>query len=77
MSGPAEISCLVRNSLSGVTVLHVFPPPPAVPVQLNIQYFRLVHTDPLWTGILQARTLSIFVPGEVTAPRMELLTLLS
>lgn len=77
VSGPDEISRLIRNSLPGVTLLHVPTPPPSVPVQLNNQYFRLVQTDPLWEGVLQARTINVFVPGEILAPRMELLTILS
>lgn len=77
ISGPDEMSRLIRNSLPGVTLLHVPTPPASVPMQLNNQYFRLVQTEALWDGVLHARTINVFVPGEILTPRMELLTILA
>jgi type VI secretion system protein ImpJ len=72
-----EISRLIRLSLPGLTLRHLPSLPSAVPLNLNCQYFSLVATGPLWENILRTRALSIFVPGEIADPKMELLTLLS
>jgi type VI secretion system protein ImpJ len=52
-------------------------PPSAVPLKLDNQYFSLVQSGTLWEGIVQSRVLSIFVPGEIADPKMELLIVLS
>ncbi len=77
LSSPNDNGRLVRNSLPGVVLRHLPSPPSAVPVKLDNQYFSLVQSGPLWEGILQARALSIFVPGEIADPKMEILIVLS
>jgi len=76
-AAPDEINRLVRNALPGVTMMHMPSPPASVPVHLNNQYFRLLPSDPLWAGVMQARSLSVFVPAEIGMPKMELLTILA
>jgi type VI secretion system protein ImpJ len=77
LSSPNEITRLVRNSLPGVTLRHLPSPPSAVPIKLDNQYFSLVQAGPLWDAIAQARAVSVFVPGEIADPKMELLVVLS
>jgi type VI secretion system protein ImpJ len=77
LSSPNELNRLVRNSLPGVVVRHLPSPPSAVPAKLDNQYFGLVQSGTLWEGIAQARALSVFVPGEIADPKMEMLIVLS
>ncbi len=76
VSSPAEIERLVRKSLPGITLRHNPAPPPAVPLKLDCQYFSLGQNGSLWEGVAQSRTLSVFVPGEIVTPKMELLLVL-
>jgi len=73
VSSPAEIERLVRKSLPGVTMRHTPAPPPAIPLKLDSQYFSLGQNGALWEGVAQSRTLSVFAPGEIVTPKMELL----
>lgn len=77
LSSPNEINRLVRNSLPGVVLRHLPSPPSAVPTKLDNQYFSLVQSGPIWDGLMQARAVSVFVPSEISDPRMELLVVLS
>jgi type VI secretion system protein ImpJ len=77
LSSPNDNARLVRNSLPGVVLRHLSSPPSAVPVKLDNQYFSLVQSGGLWDGITQARALSVFVPGEIADPKMELLIVLT
>lgn len=52
---------------------HLQSPPSAVPIKLDNQYFSPAQSGPLREGIAQARALSVFVPGEIAEPKMELL----
>jgi type VI secretion system protein ImpJ len=76
LSSPNEISRLVRNSLPGIVLRHLPTPPSAVPVQLDNEYFSLVQSGPLWEALVRARALSVFIPGEIANPKMELLVVL-
>jgi type VI secretion system protein ImpJ len=60
----------------GVNLRHLATLPQSVPLNLGCQYFALTASGTLWEQILQARALSVFVPGEIADPKMELLTVL-
>jgi len=77
LSSPGDNTRLVRNSLPGVVLRHLPSPPSAVPVKLDNQYFSLVQSGPLWDALSQARAVSVFVPSEITEPKMELLVVLA
>jgi type VI secretion system protein ImpJ len=77
ISASEELNRLIRSSLPGLNLRHLPSPPSTVPLNLSCQYFTLSATGPLWNNILQARALSVFVPGEIADPKMELLTILS
>jgi type VI secretion system protein ImpJ len=55
---------------------HAPAPPPAIPIKLDSQYFTLGQSGPLWEGVAQSRALSVFAPGEIADPRLELLLVL-
>ncbi|HEY2857148.1 MAG TPA: type VI secretion system baseplate subunit TssK [Terracidiphilus sp.] len=77
ISSSEELSRLIRSSLPGVPLRHLQSLPTAVPLNLSCQYFSLANTGPLWENVLRARALSVFVPGEIADPKMELITVLS
>jgi type VI secretion system protein ImpJ len=76
VSAPPEVNRLVRNSLPGLALRHMPAPPPAVPMKLDNQYFSVGQNGPLWEGIQQSRSLCVFVPAEISDPKMELLIVL-
>jgi type VI secretion system protein ImpJ len=73
VSSPADIQRLVHNALPGVPLRHVPVPPPAIPRRIENQYFLLDQGARLWEGVTRSRNVSVFVPGEIADPRMELL----
>jgi type VI secretion system protein ImpJ len=73
---PNDIGRLVRLSLDGVPLRHLAAPPAAVPAKLDNQYFGLIQNGSAWEGIAKARAVSVFVPGEIADPKMELLIVL-
>jgi type VI secretion system protein ImpJ len=76
VSSPNEIQRLIRNSLTGLTLRHAAVPPSAIPLKLDNQYFSIAKTGVLWDGVSQTRNLTVFVPGEIADPKMELLIVL-
>jgi type VI secretion system protein ImpJ len=77
VSSPDELTRLIRMALPGVGLRHLSGQIPAsVPINLSCQYFSLSTTGPQWNNIMQARALSVFVPAEISEPKMELLTVL-
>jgi type VI secretion system protein ImpJ len=77
VSASDELTRLIRAALPGLSMRHVPSPPSSVPLNLSCQYFSLAASGPLWERILSARALSVFVPGEIADPKMELLTVLT
>ena len=77
VSSSPELTRLIQASLPGLSLRHQPAPPPSVRLNLSCHYFSLDASGPLWERILQARALSVFVPGEIAEPKMELLTVLS
>ena len=73
---PGEIERLVRKSLPGIVLRHAAAPPPAIPLKLESQYFTLAQSGPFWEGVTQSRSLTVFAPGEIAEPKMELLLVL-
>jgi type VI secretion system protein ImpJ len=76
-SSSDELQRLISKSLPGLGLRHQPSPPASVPINLSCQYFSLSASGPLWENILRARSLSVFVPGEIAEVHMELLTVLS
>ena len=77
VSSADELPRLIRSSLPGLSLRHQPSPPPSVRLNLSCHYFSLDASGPMWERVLQSRALSVFVPGEIAEPKMELLTVLS
>ena len=71
-----QIRDLLGRAVPGVTLRHQPSPPSAVPLKMGCQYFHLENTGPLWSNILQSRSLAAWVPSEIPAPEIELVLLL-
>jgi type VI secretion system protein ImpJ len=71
-----QIRDLVNRAVPGVTLRHQPTPPSAVPLKMGCQYFHLETTGPLWSAILQSRSLAAWVPSEIPQPGIELVLLL-
>lgn len=76
VSSADDIERLIRQALSGMGLVHVPSPPPAIPVKLNHQYFRLERSGAGWTAVQRARNLSVYVPEDVPGAALELVIVL-
>lgn len=68
-----HLDTLIRQALPGVPMTHLPSPPPEIPVKLHYQYFSLDRAGAAWEAIRRARNFGVYVPGEISNPRMELL----
>ena len=71
-----EVERLIRQALPGLPLTHVPTPPPAVPVKLGHQYFRLDTSGPRWQAVRQARNLAVHVPEDFPTAQLELVIVL-
>jgi type VI secretion system protein ImpJ len=76
VSSADNIERLIRQALSGMPLTHVPNPPPAIPVKLNHQYFRLDRTGADWDAVQRARNLAVYVPEDVPGAQLELVIVL-
>jgi type VI secretion system protein ImpJ len=67
---------LVRRAMAGLALTHLPVPPPAIPTQVETQYFGVSRDGPFWDHIVQTHRVGIYVPGEVTGAELELLVIL-
>jgi type VI secretion system protein ImpJ len=71
-----QVRQLVRQALPGAALVHELRPPSAVPVRLDLQYFRLDATAGPWDAVRVARNVAAYIPVELSAHRVELVFLL-
>ncbi len=71
-----QIRDLLNRAVPGVALRHQPTPPSAVPLKMGCQYFHLETTGPLWSNVLQSRSLAAWVPSEIPDPEIELVLLL-
>jgi type VI secretion system protein ImpJ len=76
VSNSDDLTRLIRSSLPGINMRHLPTPPPSAQFNLNCHYFGLTTSGPLWENVLRTRSISVFVPGEIADPKLELLALL-
>ncbi len=70
------IEQLVRQALPGLRLAHVPAPPKAIPIKLNYQYFSIECSGAAWESVTRGRNLSVYLPGDIPNPAMELVILL-
>jgi type VI secretion system protein ImpJ len=76
VSSADHIERLIRQALSGMALTHVPSPPPAIPVKLNHQYFRVDRSGADWEAVQRARNLAVYVPEDFPGAQLELVVLL-
>lgn len=67
---------LVSRALPGLRLNHMPVPPPAVSPRLETQYFAIDKAGPCWEHMVTTRQLSLYVPGELPEPEVELMVVL-
>lgn len=67
---------LVRRALPGLVLTHLPVPPPAISARVDRQYFSISKSGPCWEHLLQSKQVGIYVPGEISAPELELTVIL-
>jgi type VI secretion system protein ImpJ len=72
-----ELQSLIRLALPGITLRHAPAPPAGLITHLNTQYFALSQSGRLWEGIVRTKGISLYVPGDIVDPKLELLVILS
>jgi len=76
LASPNDIPRLIRNSLPGLGLRYLASPPAGVRTTLDNHYFALAQSGPLWDSVAQSRAVSVFLPGEIADPKMELVVVL-
>jgi len=75
VGAPDDVEKLVLSAMSGVQLTHAPQVPAAIPVRSGAYYFAVEPRGPLYERMLQAQTISIYVPGGVQDLRLELFAL--
>jgi type VI secretion system protein ImpJ len=66
---------LVLSALGGVKLSHTPQVPAAIPVRPGFYYFAVEPRGPLYERMLQAQTVTIYVPSGIPDLRIELFAL--
>ena len=77
IGAPDDIAHIVNSALPAVPLRAVQRVPAAIPVRLENQYFALDSKDPLFAGMLAARTCQIYLPASVPEASLELYAVLT
>lgn len=73
VGAPDDVDKLVLSAMAGVRLEHAAQVPPAIPVKPNATYFALDRRSPLYERMLQAGTMTIFIPESFGDLRLELI----
>ncbi len=75
VGAPDDVEKLVLSAMSGVPITHAPQVPAAIPVRSGAYYFALEPRGPLYERMLQAQTISLYVPSGIHDLRLELFAL--
>jgi type VI secretion system protein ImpJ len=73
IGAPDDVEKFVLSAMPGVRLVHSPQVPSALPVKPDTYYFSIENKGPLYERMLQAQSLSIYVPSGVQNLRLELL----
>jgi len=73
ISSVDRIDKLIASALRGINIKHLPAPPAEIPVQPGRTYFEFDKAGDHWAAIKSSRALSVYVPPEFTALKMELM----
>ncbi len=75
VGAPDDVDKLVLSAMSGVRLLHTPQVPAAIPVRPGTFYFQVEARGPLYERMLQAQTITVYVPSGIDDVRLELFAL--
>jgi type VI secretion system protein ImpJ len=67
---------LVQRSIEGLELTHLPQPPAAISPRPEFQYFSVNQAGPCWDHIVETQQVGIYVPGELTNARLELVAII-
>lgn len=70
---PEDVDKLVLSAMPGVKLTHAAQVPAAIPVRPDTLYFSLDRKGPLYERMLQAQSISIYVPSGLSNLHLELM----
>lgn len=73
VGAPDDVDKLVLSAMSGVRLEHAAQVPPAIPVRPNATYFSLDRRSALYDRMLQAGTITIYMPESFADAKLELI----
>jgi type VI secretion system protein ImpJ len=73
IGAPDDVEKFVLSAMPGVRLVHAPQVPAALPVKPDTYYFSVEPKGPLYERMLQAQSISIYVPSGVQNLRLELL----
>jgi len=73
IGAPDDVDKLVLSAMGGVRLEHAAQVPPAIPVKPNATYFALDRRSPLYERMLQAGTITIYIPESFGDLKLELI----
>jgi type VI secretion system protein ImpJ len=71
-----QIEMLIRQAVSGVTMMHVQRPPSSLPQKLDYEYFQLQQNGTYWDAVVRSRNIAAWVPDNLPSAELELIILL-
>ena len=77
VGAPDDVKRSVLSALPGVGLTHLPQVPAAIPVRPGTYYFSLENRSQLYDNMLQAQTISIYVPEGLAGLKMELIAITS
>ncbi len=73
VGAPDDVDKLVLSAMGGVRLEHAAQVPPAIPVKPNATYFSLDRRSALYDRMLQAGTITIYIPESFGDLKLELI----
>lgn len=77
IGAPDDVEKFVLSAMPGVKLVHSPQVPSAVPVRPDTFYFLIENKGPLYERMLQAQSISIYVPSGIRDLKLELLAVTS
>lgn len=66
-----KVPLLVAQALKGLGLTYLSVPPGEIPAQPGCSYFEVQRAGDEWTGVVESRTLGVFLPPDFTDLKME------
>lgn len=77
IGAPDDVEKLVLSAMPGVKLVHAPQVPSAVPVRPDTYYFLIENKGHLYERLLQAQSITLYVPGGIRDLKLELLAVTS